>query len=92
MDHDTTARKPGEAGDGRGARRILFLDPQPFFQCRGSPIRVAADVRTLAADGYQVDLLAMPVGEAVDLPASVRLLRVPNLFGIRSMAIGPSAR
>ncbi len=73
-------------------RRVLFLDPQPFFQCRGSPIRVAADVRMLAGAGHRVDLLAMPVGSAVDLPPSVRLLRVPNLFGMRSMAIGPSFR
>ncbi len=88
MANDPTGR--GVAGEGGTGLRILFLDPQPFFQCRGSPIRVAANVRVLAAAGHRVDLLAMPVGETIDLPPGVRLLRVPNLFGIRSMAIGPS--
>ena len=90
MEKDSTGE--GTAG-GRGAGlRILFLDPQPFFQCRGSPIRVAANVRALAAAGHGVDLLAMPVGEPIDLPPGVRVVRVPNLFGIRSMAIGPSLK
>jgi glycosyltransferase involved in cell wall biosynthesis len=88
MEKESTGE--GTAEGGGAGLRILFLDPQPFFQCRGSPIRVAADVRVLAAAGHRVDLLAMPVGETVDLPTGVRLLRVPNLFGIRSMAIGPS--
>jgi len=71
-------------------RRILFLSPQPFFEWRGSPIRVAADVRALAAMGHEIDLLVLPVGGAIDLPPAVRLHRAPNLFRIRSMAIGPS--
>lgn len=87
MKESQTGRTEPTAGAGR---RILFLDPQPFFQCRGSPIRVAADVRMLAGAGHRVDLLAMPVGSAIDLPPSVRLLRVPNLFGMRTLAIGPS--
>lgn len=87
MEGSQTERAEPEGGQGR---RVLFLDPQPFFQCRGSPIRVAADVRALAGAGHRVDLLAMPVGSDIDLPPSVRLLRVPNLFGMRSLAIGPS--
>ncbi|MBM4155849.1 MAG: glycosyltransferase family 4 protein [Lentisphaerae bacterium] len=90
MEKDSTGE---DTGGGRGAGlRILFLDPQPFFQCRGSPIRVAATIRALADAGHSVDLLAMPVGEPIDLPPGVRVVRVPNLFGIRSMAIGPSLK
>lgn len=80
---------PGASRAGR-SHRVLFLSPQPFFEWRGSPIRVAADVRALAGMGYEVDLLTLPVGGAVDLPPAVRLHRVPNLFRIRCMAIGPS--
>jgi glycosyltransferase involved in cell wall biosynthesis len=69
--------------------KVLFLAPQPFFQWRGSPIRVGFNVRALAELGYEVDLLAMPVGQDHDLPG-VRLLRVPNVLGVRALPIGPS--
>ncbi len=70
-------------------KRILFIAPQPFFQWRGSPIRVGYNVRALAELGYEVDLLALPFGE--DQPIEgVRLIRAPNLFRIRDMPIGPS--
>lgn len=70
-------------------RRVLFLAPQPFFQWRGSPIRVGFDVQALAEMGYEVDLLTLPVGEDRAIPG-VRVLRVANPFGVKNIPIGPS--
>lgn len=70
-------------------KRILFITPQPFFQWRGSPIRVGYNVRALAELGYEVDLLALPFGED-QVMEGVRLIRAPNVFRIRDMPIGPS--
>ncbi len=70
--------------------RILFISPQPFFQWRGSPIRVKFVLQAFSELGYQVDLLTLPFGEDVSIP-NVRIYRVPNLFGVNNVAIGPSA-
>lgn len=70
-------------------QRVLFLCSQPFFQWRGSPIRVGFDVTALAESGYTVDLLTLPLGEPRDIPG-VNVIRVPNLFLARRIAIGPS--
>jgi len=75
---------------GKTSRKVLFMTPQPFFQWRGSPIRVGFNVQALAESGCDVDLLAMPVGEDKQTEG-VRLLRVPNVLGVRNMPIGPSA-
>ena len=72
-----------------GNRRVLFLVSQPFFQWRGSPIRVAYDVQALAELGYEVDLLVLPVGEEKVMPG-IRVRCVPNLFGVHNVSIGPS--
>ena len=69
--------------------RVLFLSSQPFFQWRGSPIRVAYDVRAIAEQGHQVDLLTLPIGEDVDIPG-VRVIRVANVCGRKNIPIGPS--
>lgn len=69
--------------------RILLIAPQPFFQWRGSPIRVAFNAQALAESGYSVDLLTLPIGEARRI-ANVRIIRTPNLFGLSNIAIGPS--
>lgn len=71
-------------------KRILFISPQPFFQWRGSPIRVGFNVRALAESGFKVDLLTLPVGEEKKIPG-VNVIRVPNIFGVDNVAIGPSA-
>jgi hypothetical protein len=70
-------------------KRVLFLASQPYFQWRGSPIRLGFDVRALAENGYDVDFLTLPIGE--DRPVEgVRILRCPNLFFAKRIAIGPS--
>ena len=70
-------------------KRILFISPQPFFQWRGSPIRGQFVLQAFSELGYQVDLLTLPFGEDVSLP-NVQIIRVPNLFGVKNVAIGPS--
>lgn len=62
---------------------------QPFFQWRGSPIRVSFDVLALAESGLMVDLLILPVGDEKAVPG-VRVIRLPNPFGVRHVPIGPS--
>ncbi len=74
------------SGNGK---KILLISPQPFFQWRGSPIRVGFDALALAEIGFDVDLLTLPMGERKEIPG-VRILRVPNLFFIRNIPIGPS--
>jgi len=68
---------------------VLFLCPQPFFQWRGSPIRVGFDVQALAELGYGVDLLVLPVGEEREVPG-VRVCRVGNPLRVKNVPIGPS--
>lgn len=70
-------------------RRLLFVVSQPFYQWRGSPIRVAFNVKALAEMGYSVDLLTLPIGDDKEIPG-VRLIRAPNILGARRVAIGPS--
>lgn len=69
--------------------RVLLISPQPFFQWRGSPIRVGFDALGLAQLGFSVDLLTLPIGAEKDMP-NVRVLRVSNPFFIRNISIGPS--
>lgn len=70
-------------------KRVLFIASQPFFQWRGSPIRLGFDVMALQQNGYDVDFLTLPIGEKRDVPG-VRILRAPNLFRAKQIAIGPS--
>lgn len=70
-------------------RSVLFISPQPFFQWRGSPIRVRFDLKALGELGYRIDLLTLPFGEDPRLPR-VRIVRVPNPFFIQDIPIGPS--
>ncbi len=75
--------------DSSMKKRVLLIAPQPFFQWRGSPIRVAFDVLALTRMGFDVDLLTPPMG----LPKPIRgarHIRPPNLFLRRDLSIGPS--
>lgn len=69
--------------------RVLLLSPQPYFQWRGSPLRVRFNAQALAELGYDVDLLVMPVGEDKQLPG-VTLHRAPNIIRAKDLPIGPS--
>lgn len=70
-------------------KRILFITPQPYFQWRGSPIRVGFNLLALSELGYEVDLLTLPFGEDRQT-SGVRIVRVSNLFGLNDIPIGPS--
>ncbi len=70
-------------------KRVLLISPQPFFQWRGSPIRVGFDALALAQAGFKVDLLTLPIGEKKDIPG-VRVVRVSNPLSIKNVPIGPS--
>ena len=81
--------KTAETATAPRRPRVLFLASQPYFQWRGSPIRLGFDVRALAENGCDVDFLTLPIGE--DRPVEgVRILRCPNLFFAKKIAIGPS--
>lgn len=69
--------------------KILLISPQPFFQWRGSPIRVAFNVLALTELGYNVDLLTLPIGEKRKI-AGVNVIRVANPLGLKNIPIGPS--
>lgn len=69
--------------------RVLMIAPQPFFEVRGTPISVSQRIKALLDQGHLVDLLTYPQGQDVDLPG-LTIHRVPNLFGFKSVKIGPS--
>ena len=70
-------------------KRILFISPQPFFQWRGSPIRVKFNVKALAKLGFTVDLLTLPIGDDLIIDG-VNIIRVANPLRIQHISIGPS--
>ncbi|MEL7482720.1 MAG: glycosyltransferase [Planctomycetota bacterium] len=70
--------------------RVLMLAPQPFFIERGTPIAVRAAAETLAKAGHQIDLLVYHLGEDIDLPDNVRLVRIPKVLGVKQMRPGPT--
>ena len=61
----------------------------PFFQWRGSSIRIGFNVQALAEVGYEVDLLTLPIGETKNIPG-VTVHRVANPFRVKNIPIGPS--
>jgi glycosyltransferase involved in cell wall biosynthesis len=67
----------------------LFIVSQPFFQWRGSPIRIRFDVQALAELGFDVDLLVLPVGQDLPIPG-VQIHRALNILRVKKVAIGPS--
>jgi glycosyltransferase involved in cell wall biosynthesis len=69
--------------------KILMLAPQPFFQPRGTPISVYFRLHALSSLGHEVDLVTYHLGEDKEFP-HVRILRIPNLMGIKTIKIGPS--
>lgn len=70
-------------------KKVLFISPQPFFQWRGSPIRVNFNVQALAKLDYSVDLLTLPIGEPRELER-VDIIRVANPLQVQQIPIGPS--
>jgi glycosyltransferase involved in cell wall biosynthesis len=71
--------------------RVLVVTPQPFYEERGTPIAVRYLLNALSELGYEVDLLAFPVGSDITLPG-LTIQRVSNPLGVRSVPIGFSWR
>jgi len=68
---------------------ILMLAPEPFFQPRGTPISIFFRLKALSAMGHHVDLITYHLGEDREF-AHVRILRIPDIFRIKTIKIGPS--
>ncbi len=70
-------------------KRTLFIASQPFFEKRGSPIRLGFDLLALSQLGYGVDFITLPIGEERTIDG-VDIIRAPNLFFAKKISIGPS--
>ena len=69
---------------------MLVVTPQPFYQARGTPIALVNTCYALGELGYEVDLLAFPIGQDTFIPG-VKIHRCANPFGIGAVPIGFSA-
>lgn len=69
--------------------KILMLAPEPFFQPRGTPLSEYFRIKALSDIGHRVDLITYHLGENVKID-NLRILRIPNLFYIKKIKIGPS--
>jgi glycosyltransferase involved in cell wall biosynthesis len=68
---------------------ILMLAPEPFFEPRGTPISIRFRIQALGELGHSVTLVTYPIGKDVPLKG-LRIVRPPNLLGMRKIKIGPS--
>ncbi len=71
--------------------KVLLISPQPFFVERGTPLNVKTIVESLSSLGYEVDLLAYPIGDDLDIK-NVKIERGYNFFGIKKIGAGPSLK
>lgn len=71
--------------------KILMLAPEPFFQPRGTPISVYQRIRALSDLGHEVDLVTYHLGEDKEIQ-NLKIARIPNLFFIKKIKIGPSLK
>ena len=69
--------------------KILMLAPEPFFQPRGTPLSEYFRIKALSDLGHKIDLVTYHLGEDVKIK-NLRILRIPKLFLIRKIKIGPS--
>jgi glycosyltransferase involved in cell wall biosynthesis len=70
--------------------KVLMLAPEPFFQPRGTPISVYFRIKALSDLGHQTDLITYPLGQDIPFPGFA-IHRVPNILGLKTIKIGPSA-
>jgi len=68
---------------------ILMLAPEPFFEPRGTPISIYFRIHALGELGHRVTLVTYPIGKDVTLKG-LKIVRPPNLLGMRRVKIGPS--
>lgn len=72
-------------------RRVLIVTPQPFYEDRGTPIAVRYVANALSEIGVQVDLLAFPVGQDLEI-SNLSISRCANPLRLRHVPIGFSWR
>ena len=72
-------------------RRVLIVTPQPFYEDRGTPIAVRYVANALSETGVQVDLLAFPVGQDLQID-NITISRCSNPLRLRHVPIGFSWR
>ncbi len=70
--------------------KILMLAPEPFFQPRGTPISIFFRIKVLSNLGHEIDLITYHIGENKKFE-NLKILRIPNLFFINKIKIGPSS-
>ncbi|MDH3571851.1 MAG: glycosyltransferase family 4 protein [Gemmatimonadota bacterium] len=65
--------------------RVLVLATHPFYQERGTPIRLRCMIEALTARDDEATVLTIPEGEDLEAPGvtTVRVARIPGLTGIR---------
>jgi len=66
-----------------------MLAPEPFFQPRGTPLSEYFRIKALSDLNHEIDLVTYHLGEDVEIK-NLRILRIPNLFFIKKIKIGPS--
>jgi glycosyltransferase involved in cell wall biosynthesis len=71
--------------------KILMLAPEPFFQPRGTPISVYQRIKALSDLGHEVHLVTYHLGEDKEID-NLKISRIPNLFFIKKIKIGPSLK
>ncbi len=71
--------------------KILMLAPEPFFQPRGTPISVYQRIKALSDLGHEIDLVTYHLGEDKVIER-LSILRIPNVFFIKKIKIGPSLK
>jgi glycosyltransferase involved in cell wall biosynthesis len=69
--------------------KILMIAPEPFLESRGTPISIYQRLWALSSLAHTIDLLTYPVGQDVNIPG-VTIHRIPNIFFIKEVKIGPS--
>ncbi len=68
---------------------ILMVAPEPIFEPRGTPLSVVGRLKALSDVGHRIDLVTYPMGMDVSIKG-VRILRIPPIFWIKKVRIGPS--
>lgn len=63
--------------------------PQAYFESKGTSFSTLNRLRVLSELGHQIDLLTYPVGKDTNIE-NVNIIRVPNIFFVKKVKIGPS--
>ena len=71
--------------------RVLLVSPQPFFESRGTPLRVLQMIRALCGAGHEVHLASFPIGTPMPVAGMIHH-RAAGVPGITSVPIGFSLR